>query len=192
MDKELICKEYEMLHGEIEKKIELQNNLLIFMVTATATIITIAAQSKNLLLYLFPFFIIIPTMNRITYYRKAIARISAYMIVFLEPKLNGISWETRNLQLNRRNDEEKKDKRKIKLDYYECPLLSVICYFLYLYECKAYQLRNFGDLVKMAGPVFLIAIVIYLTYRINEFSKDREAMMNSWKNIEAIEKRVKK
>ena len=44
----------------------------------------------------------------------------------------------------------------------------------------------------MAGPVFLIAIVIYLTYRINEFSKDREAMMNSWKNIEVIEKRVKK
>lgn len=66
MDTELICKEYEMLHGEIEKKIKLQNNLLIFMVTATATIITIAAQSKNLLLYLFPFFIIIPTMNRIS------------------------------------------------------------------------------------------------------------------------------
>ena len=66
MNNELICKEYEMLHGEIEKKIKLQNNLLIFMVTATATIITIAAQSKNLLLYLFPFFIIIPTMNRIS------------------------------------------------------------------------------------------------------------------------------
>ena len=127
-------------------------------------------------------------MNRITftYYRKAIARISAYMIIFLEPKLNGISWETRNFQLNRKHY---KDKRKIKLDYYECPLLSVICYFLYLYECKAYKLGNFEDLVKMVGPVFLIAIVIYLTYRINEFSKDREAMMNSWNNIEVIEKR---
>ena len=178
--------------GEIEKKIELQNNLLIFMVTATVTIITVAVKSKNLLLYLFPFFIIIPTMNRIAYYRKAIARISAYMIVFLEPKLNGISWETRNLQLNRKNNKEKGDKRKIKLDYYEGSILSVVCYLLYLYKCKAYRLRNFEDFVKMAGPVFLIAIAIYLTYRINEFSKDREAMMNSWKNIEVIEKRVKK
>ncbi|WP_287487471.1 hypothetical protein [Blautia sp.] len=114
------------------------------------------------------------------------------MIVFLEPKLNGISWETRNLQLNRKNNKEKGDKRKIKLDYYESSILSVVCYFLYLYECKAYKLRNFEDLVKMAGPVFLIAIVIYLTYRINEFSKDREAMINSWKNIDAIEKRIKK
>lgn len=41
MNNELICKEYEMLHG----KIELQNNLLIFMVTATVTIITIAVKS---------------------------------------------------------------------------------------------------------------------------------------------------
>lgn len=188
MNNELICKEYEMLHGEIE----LQNNLLIFMVTATVTIITIAVKSKNLLLYLFPFFIIIPTMNRIAYYKKAIARISAYMIVFLEPKLNGISWETRNLQSNRKNNKEKGDKRIIKLDYYESSILSVVCYLLYLYECKAYKLRNFEELVKMAGPVFLIAIVIYLTYRINEFSKDREAMINFWKNIDAIEKRIKK
>lgn len=188
MNNELICKEYEMLHGEIE----LQNNLLIFMVTATVTIITIAVKSKNLLLYLFPFFIIIPTMNRIAYYKKAIARISAYMIAFLEPKLNGISWETRNLQSNRKNNKEKGDKREIKLDYYESSILSVVCYLLYLYEYKAYKLRNFEDLVKMAGPVFLIAIVIYLTYRINEFSKDREAMINSWKNIDAIEKRIKK
>ena len=72
MNNELICKEYEMLHGEIE----LQNNLLIFMVTATVTIITIAVKSKNLLLYLFPFYIIIPTMNRIAYYKKAIAEIN--------------------------------------------------------------------------------------------------------------------
>lgn len=131
-------------------------------------------------------------MNRIAYYKKAIARISAYMIVFLEPKLNGISWETRNLQSNRKNNKEKGDKRKIKPDYYESSILSVVCYLLYLYEYKAYKLRNFEDLVKMAGPVFLIAIVIYLTYRINEFSKDREAMINSWKNIDAIEKRIKK
>ena len=41
MNNELICKEYEMLHGEIE----LQNNLLIFMVTATVTIITRAVKS---------------------------------------------------------------------------------------------------------------------------------------------------
>lgn len=38
MDKNLIYKEYEMLRQEIDQKISLQNNLLIFMVTATLTV----------------------------------------------------------------------------------------------------------------------------------------------------------
>ena len=162
------------------------------MITSTLTIITRAVESKNSLLYLFPFFIIIPIMNRIAYYRKATAKISAYMIVFLESKLNEISWETRNIQFIRKNNEEKGNKSKIKLDYYECPILSGICYFLYVYNCKAYKLRDFQDFVKMAGPLFLIFIVIYLTHRINELDKDREVMINSWKNIEVMEKKVKK
>lgn len=60
MEEELIYKEYDMLHLEIEQKISLQNNLLIFMITTTVTIITLAIKSDSLLLYLFPFFIIIP------------------------------------------------------------------------------------------------------------------------------------
>ena len=52
-------------------------------------------------------------MNRIAYYRKATAKISAYMIVFLEPKLNERSWETRNIQFIRKNNE----KIKVKLNW---------------------------------------------------------------------------
>lgn len=78
MEEELIYKEYDMLHQEIEQKISLQNNLLIFMITTTVTIITLAIKSDSLLLYLFPFFIIIPITSRIAYYRMAMAKISAY------------------------------------------------------------------------------------------------------------------
>ena len=128
MEEELIYKEYDMLHQEIEQKISLQNNLLIFMITTTVTIITLAIKSDSLLLYLFPFFIIIPITSRIAYYRMAMAKISAYMIVFLEPKLNGISWETRNVQFLRRYNSGKRNDRKIQLDYYECPVLGVISF----------------------------------------------------------------
>ena len=44
----------------------------------------------------------------------------------------------------------------------------------------------------MAGPLLLIFIVIYLTHKINELDTDREVMINSWKNIEIMEKKVKK
>lgn len=58
MEEELIYKEYDMLHQEIEQKISLQNNLLIFMITTTVTIITLAIKSDSLLLYLFPFLLL--------------------------------------------------------------------------------------------------------------------------------------
>ena len=58
MEEELIYKEYDMLHKEIEQKISLQNNLLIFMITTTVTIITLAIKSDSLLLYLFPFLLL--------------------------------------------------------------------------------------------------------------------------------------
>ena len=48
MEEELIYKEYDMLHQEIEQKISLQNNLLIFMITTTVTIITLAIKSDSL------------------------------------------------------------------------------------------------------------------------------------------------
>ncbi len=43
----------------------------------------------------------------------------------------------------------------------------------------------------MAGPLLLIFIVIYLTHKINELDTDREVMINSWKNIEIMEKKLK-
>ena len=60
-----------------------------------------------------------------------------------------------------------------------------------MYNCKAYKLRDFQDFVKMAGPLLLIFIVIYLTHKINELDTDREVMINSWKNIEIMEKKLK-
>lgn len=52
-------------------------------------------------------------------------------------------------------------------------------------------MRDFQDFVKMAGPLLLIFIVIYLTHKINELDTDREVMINSWKNIEIMEKKLK-
>ncbi|NSG94117.1 hypothetical protein [Blautia faecis] len=188
MEEELIYKEYDMLHQEIEQKISLQNNLLIFMITTTVTIITLAIKSDSLLLYLFPFFIIIPITSRIAYYRMAMAKISAYMIVFLEPKLNGISWETRNVQFLRRYNSGKRNDRKIQLDYYECPVLGVICYLLYLLNYEQLNINNLKDGIMIFGPALLVFMVIHMTYKINSLDRSREKMIDAWRKIESEEK----
>ena len=81
---EQILKEYEMLRQEINQKIELHNTLLTFTITSTILVLTVAASEKMTSLYLFPFCVIIPMLLRIAYYRKTMAKLSAYMIVFLE------------------------------------------------------------------------------------------------------------
>lgn len=79
---EQILKEYEMLRQEINQKIELHNTLLTFTITSTILVLTVAASEKMTSLYLFPFCVIIPMLLRIAYYRKTMAKLSAYMIVF--------------------------------------------------------------------------------------------------------------
>ena len=39
--------------------------------------------------------IVVPVSLRIAYYRDSIARLSVYQMLFLEPELDGINWESR-------------------------------------------------------------------------------------------------
>jgi hypothetical protein len=94
-------KEYDNLRNEINKKIELTNTLITFTIVTVDGELAFAMSSSNkmILLYLIPFFIIIPLSMRIAYYRTSIAKISAYMIVFLEESDDELKWETRNAKV---------------------------------------------------------------------------------------------
>lgn len=91
--------EYKMVRNEIDQKMSLHNTLLMFTITTTVAILAIAAgnEKSSPFLYLLPFCIIIPLSNRIAYYRRAMAKLSAYLIVFCEDSDDSIKWETRNL-----------------------------------------------------------------------------------------------
>ena len=87
-----VIKEYEDIRGEIKQKIELHNSLIMFMITTVVAVLAFAVQGDNSILYLLPFGIIIPTSMRITYYRTAMAKLSAYIIVYIENKIKGLNW----------------------------------------------------------------------------------------------------
>lgn len=92
---ENMIKEYENLRNEILQKIQLTNTLLNFAVTTAVAILAFAVEleTQNALLFLVPFCVLIPTSVRIKYYRNSMARISAYMNVFLEEKIEGFDWD---------------------------------------------------------------------------------------------------
>lgn len=61
-------------------------------------VLSFAFSQNHAFLYLLPFCIVIPMSLRISYYLSAMAKLSSYMIVFLED--NGIySFETNNREL---------------------------------------------------------------------------------------------
>ena len=79
---ENLVKEYDNLRNEINQKIELHNTLLTFTITTTVAVLSLAVSQNSTILYLIPFCILIPMSMRIAYYRAAMSKLSAYMIVF--------------------------------------------------------------------------------------------------------------
>lgn len=178
-------KEYEILREEISQKIELQNTLLTFTITTSVAASAFALSKNNLLFYLIPFCIIIPMSTRIAYYTSAMAKLSAYMEVFLEGE-DGIIWETRNRKLINKRIRQKK-KKLFDFTIYqhnECLITSIVSFFLFIYylveECN--QTIFIKLLAFICATAFLL-IEVYITYRMNSFDKDKNKWYNEWKNL---------
>lgn len=99
--------EYESLRSEIADKLRLQNDLLVAAVTASVAVLAFIAESDypQPWMYSLPLFVLVPFSRRIAYYRSAVAKISAYITVFIEGNQASKScrdcpqWETRNSSL---------------------------------------------------------------------------------------------
>lgn len=91
-------KEYELLKDEINRKVELRNSIVNYMLTATLAILAVSftsGNSSNFWIFVLPQPLIIIMSLRYGYYSKSIAKISAYLHVFLEED-NGFQWESKN------------------------------------------------------------------------------------------------
>ncbi len=177
-----IIKEYEDIRGEIKQKIELHNSLIMFMITTVVAVLAFAVQGDNSILYLLPFGIIIPTSMRITYYRTAMAKLSAYIIVYIENKIKGLNWETRNNKLINSVHNNIYDNLTIS-QYYEGMILSLICYLLYFFDYVKGKEVNLQTIMHVFVPFLLVLWEIVITKRIASFDKERNTWISKWKNL---------
>ena len=180
--KDSILAEYEMLKSEINQIIELVNSLTTFTLTTVVAILTFALTSDNAMLYLLPYCIIIPMYLRISYYRSAMVKILAYMIIFLEKYDDGINWETRNSCLmNRINKKEAGIVLRAK--YYEGLVASIICYILF-FDAYIKQEKNIIILVVcLLVPIFLIIWIWCIVRHINDIESEKREWIKEWKKI---------
>lgn len=177
-------KEYDSLRSEINQKIELHNTLLTFTITTTVAILTFALSQDLPALYLLSFCILIPMSIRITYYRLALSKLSAYIIVFLETELDGIKWETRNAMIV---EEELKNKQGIKnftiFQYYECLILAVISYVLYVIDYIKDKEINLAVIGAALWPLILVIAELLITFRTNSFDKHKQKWIEKWTDL---------
>lgn len=180
-----IYNEYNSIKTEIQNKIELHNNLITFTITTVVAVLAFAFSQSNPFLFLLPFCIIIPMSLRIAYYRLALSKLSAYLIVFIEPELNSCKWETRNYLIIDKNNRNNKDKIKslrnsITMNYYDCLILGIISYVLFLYHYLSDI--EFGTLViiNIIWPLILIIYELMVTVRINSADKKKTYWIIRW------------
>lgn len=180
--------EYKMLRDEMQNCIERDNTLTTFMVTAVATILTFAI-SANLqvpFLFLISFCIIIPFTARIAHYKGNVARISAYIIVFLETEMN-IKYETRNILA--KPEKTKKSKLLISMRNYIGFWLGLISYAVYVAEyINNIGIQGFWNIVFCTTPVLLLILTIFLDKKIDSLPKERKRWIETWENLKKEQK----
>lgn len=179
-------KEYESLRAEILQKIELHNTLLTFTITTTVASLTFALSKDSIIFYFIPFCILLPMSTRIAYYRSAMAKLSAYIMVFIERgEKDGLNWETRNNDVLCKTMTNRKKEGIIHNLNSECLILSIICYFFFAlayYRDKQLQ-HTFVSMLLGACPLILVVIEGIIT-KLSSISTNKKIWINKWEMLQ--------
>ena len=187
-EQESKLEEYKMLREEIQNCVERDNSLVTFMVTAVSTILTFAI-SANLqvpFLFLISFCIIIPFTGRISHYKTNVARISSYLIVFLEPEMD-IKYETRNSMV--KSAKSKISKLLVAMRNYVGLLLGILSYAIYLVEYNnKIGFSNWWDWVFAILPIFFLILIFFMDKKIDNVPQEKAKWIENWKQIKENDK----
>lgn len=184
-----LIKEYEELRNEVRQKIELHNSLITFMITTVVAALAFSVGKNITLLYLLPFCIIIPISMRVAYYRTTMAKLSAYIIVYLECRVDGLAWETRNANLMA----ESKNSlygRLTTYHYYEGMIFSIACYLMFAWDYMKDKAINLHTVVWLIIPFLFVIWEAIITNKILSFEKEKNNWIEKWNNQKLSEKKI--
>ena len=182
-EQESKLEEYKMLREEIQNCVERDNTLVTFMVTAVSTILTFAitANLQVPFLFLISFCIIIPFTGRISHYKTNVARISSYLIVFLEPEMD-IKYETRNSMV--KSAKSKISKLLVAMRNYVGLLLGILSYAIYLVEYNnKIGFFNWWDWIFGILPVIFLILIFLMDKKIDNVQQEKAKWIENWKQL---------
>lgn len=195
MRHEELLSEYSKIIDEIMQKIELRNTLLICVYTASVAVLGFSlgndGEDETAALALLPILMVIPLSFRVGYYRDAIAKLSAYLIEFIEPKFPEVNWETRNdcalrlHTLKSNNDFVRLVQRLLNsARYIDFPIICVICIGVFVYKGGLSQPHGCALLLAASALTFFeFILIIYF----NSILKNRDSWRDTWIRVKIAE-----
>ncbi len=183
--------DYQNLREEIMYSRKAQDKFTIFMYTSVATIIGFAIQFQNA--YLFFLFLIItfPFSIKIADYRRTIANLAAYMIVFLENN-DKCHWETDNYNIE--NDFGCKPKVKVSrnrfevfihsLNNYDSLIISLFCtavFFYYKFMCTSGSCVDWKDICFLIIAIIVCGIILLVSILYSRYQHLKTKRIEKWK-----------
>lgn len=147
--------EYRMLREEIVYLMKLHKMLTLFLYSSIGVYLPFVLKQENPFYILTIYLIVLPIAYKNFYYREQLAKISGYMIIFLEPYLKGVNWESMNLILKRQPHKGKNTNIK-QIVYYEYIIIYIFSFSIFIY-----QYHNSQTIYKSALMlIFIIACIL--------------------------------
>lgn len=101
------------------------------------------------------------------------ARISAYIVVYIEKNIKGLNWETRIHKFVYNGRDTIHGNVTIS-QYYEGMILSVMCYLLCLFDFIKVKTVCLQVIIYSIFPVLFVIWEMIITKRIAGFAKERD------------------
>lgn len=192
-----MIEEYKMLRSELMYFMNKDTMLLTCLFSAITATLFFSVEKNMQEGCLLAFLIIIPICNKFAYHQKQMAKISTYMVYFLEKGLE-IKWETRVekvAQMKRNNDTNEKIRSVSILKFSDCVMMSLatfLCYVFLLWRQHSLCF-NYRPVYLIWGETVIILILLIVALnmasKIYKIQKYREKYIKKWEQVDQEERR---
>ena len=192
-----MLEEYKMLRSELTYFMNKDTTLLTCLFSTITAILFFAVQLKVQEGCLLAFLIIIPICNKFAYHQKQMAKISTYMVCFLEQNLE-IKWETRVSKMAELKKEYRSKDQKIRggsiLKFTDSLMMALAAFFCYIFilwqQCSACTEARPVWLIGVETIVILVLLIVtcVISGKIYKIQEHREKYSKQWNIIEKKER----
>ena len=178
---QLSLEEVKILREEVVSFMSERQQLIQLLYTGVAALLAFAVNSKNALMCLVPFCIILPTYLMVRNKNQGIQKIGAYLQVFY----NGADfhWEQLSYELNAKT--RKKTSRYFVANSFIFPffLLGMVSLVLFCFFMDWASFPSAATICKLAMGLVCFASTVFMPVKQDDIDKLKSFYIAAWENM---------